>query len=417
VNIMMLTAYFPPEVGSASHLFYELGAEFVQRGHNVTVLTGYPTYNVNRSGLPKKYKGLWLKETIEGMTVLRSRSLQMPRHIPILRGIDQVSTSIAFAVSGLLRTRTRPDVILIYSPPLFLGISGLVLRVIKGAKVVLNVQDLFPQSAIDLGLLRNPLLIWIFRRVESFLYRRLDAIAVHSEGNRDYVMRCGGRPDRTHVVHNPVDTKSVVPGNRNNAFRSRYRVSDEEFIVSFAGVLGYSQDLDTVIEAAALMKDKTNIVFYVVGDGVEKPRLMKQAEGMKNVRFLPMLERNEYLELLHSSDVCLATLRSEVKTPVVPSKILSIMAAGRPLAASLPLDGDAPRMIQDAKCGICVEPENPAKLAEAIKALHANPAMASQCAKNGRLFVEEHCSLEGCATTYQKIFNEITRRKEDARVS
>jgi colanic acid biosynthesis glycosyl transferase WcaI len=413
MNIMMLTAYFPPEVGSASHLFYELGGEFVRRGHNVTVLTGYPTYNVDVSALPARYKsGLWLKETIEGMHIVRSRSLQMPRHVPILRGIDQVTTSIAFALAAIFLSNSRPDVILIYSPPLFLGITGLALRMIKGARVVLNVQDLFPQSAIDLGVLRSELLISLFRRVEKYLYKGLDAVAVHSGGNREHVMRCGGSPERAYVVHNPVDTKNVVPGNRKNAFRSHYQIRDEEFVVSFAGVIGYSQDLDTVIGAAALMKDVPDVVFYIVGDGVEKPRLMKLAEGMKNVRFLPMLDRNEYLTLLHASDVCLATLRSEVKTPVVPSKILSIMAAGRPLVAGLPLQGDAPIMIQDAQCGICVEPENAAKLAEAIKTIYADPILAMEYSKRGRAFVEEHCSLEGCANAYQSIFNEITRRKD-----
>lgn len=411
MNIMMLTAYFPPEVGSASHLFYELGGEFVRRGHNVTVLTGYPTYNVDASALPAKYKsGLWLRETMEGMTIVRSRSLQMPRHVPILRGIDQVTTSIAFALAGIFLANSRPDVVLIYSPPLFLGITGLALRMIKRARVVLNVQDLFPQSAIDLGVLQNGLLISLFRRVEKYLYRRLDAVAVHSGGNREHVIRCGGSPERTYVVHNPVDTKNVVPGERKNAFRSHHHISDEEFIVSFAGVIGYSQDLDTVIDAAALMKDVPNVIFYIVGDGVEKPRLLKLAEGMKNVRFLPMLDRGDYLALLHASDVCLATLRSEVKTPVVPSKILSIMAAGRPLVAGLPLQGDAPIMIRDAQCGICVEPQNAEKLAQAIKTIHADPALAKEYSKRGRAFVEEHCSLEGCAKSYQSIFHEITRR-------
>lgn len=410
---MMLTAYFPPEVGSASHLFYELGAEFVRRGHSVTVLTGYPTYNINPADLPAKYKsGLWLRENIEGMTVVRTKSLQMPRNIPVLRGIDQVTTSIAFAVSGMFIARTRPDVILIYSPPLFLGISGCVLRFVKRAKVVLNVQDLFPQSAIDLGLLRSTLLIKLFRQLESMLYKRLDAVAVHSSGNREHVIRCGGKTDRTFVVHNPVDTKSIVPGERNNVFRDRYCIRTDEFVVSFAGVIGYSQDLDTVIEAAELLSGTDNMLFLIVGDGVEKPRLMERAKGMKNIRFLPMLGREEYLELLRTSDICLATLRSEVKTPVVPSKILSVMAAGRPLVAGLPLEGDAPRMISDARCGICVEPENPVKLADAIKALHADPALAGEYARSGRAYVEKYCSLEGCASTYQEIFDVITRRND-----
>lgn len=412
MNIMMLALNFPPEINSAAHLILDLGSEFVRRGHNVTVVTGFPSYSFDPSTLPAKYRsGLWMRETVEGIEVVRSRTLHMPRHVPVLRGIDQVATALGFSLAGTFLPRTRPDAILVYSPPMFLGLSGWVLRMFRGAKVVLNVQDLFPQNAIDLGILKSNFLIALFRRVESFLYRNLDAVAVHSGGNRDHVVRCGGKLDRTFVVFNPVDTKNIIPGNRNSAFRNRHRIGEEESIVSFAGVLGYAQDLDTVIKAAALMKDPDNVIFYIVGDGVEKSRLMREAGGLKNVRFLPMLERDHYLELLHASDVCLVTLRGEMKTPVVPGKIMSIMAAGRPLVASLPLDGDAPRMIQDAGCGICVEPEDPRKLVEAIKTVLANPSLAAQYSRDGRTYVEANCSLEGCAAAYERIFNEITRRK------
>ena len=284
------------------------------------------------------------------------------------------------------------------------------MKLVRGARVVLNVQDLFPQNAIDLGVLKSRFLISLFRRVESFLYKRLDAVAVHSGGNCKHVIRCGGHSYNTHVVLNPVDTKSIVPGKRNSAFRERHRIGEEQFIVSFAGVLGYAQDLDMVVEAAAMMTKKCNVIFYIIGDGIEKPQLMKKAEGLPNVRFLPMLEREQYLELLHASDICLVTLRKEMKTPVVPGKIMSIMAAGRPLIASLPLDGDAPRLIEEAGCGICVEPGIPTKLVEAINKILSDPTLAGQYSRNGRTFVEAYGSLESCAVAYERIFNEVTRR-------
>lgn len=411
MNIMMIALNFPPEINSASHLIFDLGSEFVRRGHSVTVVTGYPSYSFDPATLPEKYKsGLWMRETTGGIEVVRSRTLHMPRHIPVLRGIDQLAMAFGFSLAALLLPRKRPDVVLVYSPPMFLGLSGWVMRMFRGAKVVLNVQDLFPQNAIDLGVLKSSTLIGIFRRIESFLYRKLDAVAVHSGGNRDHVVRCGGKPDRTFVILNPVDTKNIVPGNRNSDFRKQHGIGDEQSIVSFAGVLGYAQDLDTVIDAASAMKVADSVVFYIVGDGVEKPRLMEKAEGAKNIRFLPMLERDQYLGLLHASDVCLVTLRKEMKTPVVPGKIMSIMAAGRPLVASLPLDGDAPGIIEDARCGKCVEAGQPARLAEAITAILADPALAGEYSKNGRAYVEAHCSVEGCASAYERTFNEVTRR-------
>jgi glycosyltransferase involved in cell wall biosynthesis len=408
MRLILVSAYFPPEVGSASHLYYELGSELVRRGHNVTILTGYPSYNIDRSSLPVAYRsGWWMSEHVNGMEVIRIRTIGMPRQIPILRGLGQVTLAFALCFSGLFLTRGDYDIVLVYSPPLFLGWTALVLRWFKGAKAIFNVQDLFPQSAIDLGVLRSPFLIRLFRRIESYFYRATNLVVVHSPGNKDHVLSCGGSASRVSVIPNLVDTKSITPGERNNAFRARHGIKAADYVVSFAGVIGLSQDIDTVIDSAELLKDQRDVVFYIVGDGMEKPRLMEKARGMANVRFLPMLQKEEYVELLHASDICLATLRKEVMTPVVPSKIMSIMAAGRPLIAGLPLHGDAPRIVEAAHCGICIEPENPAALADAVKSIHGNPKRAQEYSANGREFVERNFSLEVCTTLYQQAFETL----------
>jgi colanic acid biosynthesis glycosyl transferase WcaI len=405
VRLILITAYFPPEVGSASHLYYELGSELVRRGHQVTILTGYPTYNIDRSSLPVGYRsGWWMKERVNGMEVIRIRTMGMPRQVPVLRGLGQITLACALSFSGLFLARGKFDLVLVYSPPLFLGWTALFLRWMRGVKAILNVQDLFPQSAIDLGVLRSSVLIKLFRRIESSLYRKSNMVVVHSPGNKDHVVSCGGLADRVAVIPNMVDTKSVVPGERNNEFRRRYGVKADDHVVSFAGVIGLSQDIDTVIDAAKLMKQYSRIIFYIIGDGLEKPRLMARAQGMENVRFLPILPKEEYVEMLHASDICLATLRKEVKTPVVPSKIISIMAAGRALIAALPAGGDAPKIVSSAQCGICVEPENARALADAVRTIYENPGLAESYGKNGRRFVEQYYSLEVCTALYEEAF-------------
>ncbi|HEY6952391.1 MAG TPA: glycosyltransferase family 4 protein, partial [Bacteroidota bacterium] len=290
--------------------------------------------------------------------------------------------------------------------PLFLGLSALLIRFLKKSKVVVNVQDLFPQSAVDLGVLRSRPLIWLFRKIESLIYRRSNLITVHSAGNRDHVVRSGGRKETTIEVPNLVDTDKIVPGDRLNAFRTKYRIPSSEFVVSFAGVIGLSQDLDTVIDAAKLTQERS-VVYYIVGDGIEKARLMKKAEGVPNVRFLPMLPKNEYVELLHASDLCLVTLRKEVMTPVVPSKILSIMAAGRPILASMPLSGDAPALVQTAGCGICIPPENSAEMAGAVTKFAERRDENVRMGMNGRDYVVSHCSLQACTSRYEQLFTSL----------
>jgi len=414
MNIAMFTDYFPPEVGSASNLFYELGAELTLKGHRVTVFTGFPKYNVDIDTLPSRYrKRLWLKEVMKEMQIIRMRTLQMPRHILTLRGLDQITTSIAFLFSALFLASHDIDIVLIYSPPLFLGFTGIALRCFTKAKVVLNVQDLFPQSAIDLGVLKNKILIALLRTAESRLYRSVNAVTVHSPGNKEYVIHCGAHESRTSIVHNPVDVRSLTPGGRMNSFRERYQIAEETFIVSFAGVIGYSQDLDVVIDTAKILEDKSRIIFYIVGDGVEKERLLRKAGEMRNIRFLPMISRPEYAELLRASDIGLVTLRRNVMTPVVPSKILSIMASGRPIVASLPQHGDAPVIIREAECGLCTDPENPRKLAEAIEYLFENPDAAARYGSNGRDYAVKQFSLEACVEAYEKLFREVISNNKD----
>lgn len=408
MRILMLSAYFPPEIGSAAHLFHDLGRAFVERGYAVTVLTGFPSYHVDKEKDERRSRpALWRRETMNGLRVLRVRSFRLPRRVPLLRGLDQVVFSGALALSGSTLLPGFFDIILTYSPPLFLGLSAQILRRLKKAKTILNVQDLFPQSAIDLGLLNNKALIGLFRAVEAYLYKKSDAVTVHSAGNRSHVLRRGGDDRRTGVIPNFVDTREIRPGARYNSFRKRHGIREEEYLVSFAGVIGLSQDIDVILDAAARLKALDPMAFLIVGDGLEKPRLVGKASGMTNVRFLPMLSKEEYAELLPASDISLVTLRKEVQTPVVPSKIMSIMAAGRPVVASLPLAGDSSKLIDEAKSGICVPPESPDHLAQAILRLYENSALAEELGRNGRSYVEEHFSIDVCAGAYEKMFREL----------
>jgi glycosyltransferase involved in cell wall biosynthesis len=165
-----------------------------------------------------------------------------------------------------------------------------------------------------------------------------------------------------------------------------------------------------VIDAAKFLEIHRDVLFYIVGEGLGKENLARRAQGMATVRFLPMLPKKQYIELLHASDVCLVTLRKEVRTPVVPSKILSIMAAGRAVVASLPLNGDAAALIREAACGICVEAENAEKMAEAICTLYDRPELLASYGSNGRAYAERHCAVDVSAKRYVDLFKSLTDR-------
>jgi colanic acid biosynthesis glycosyl transferase WcaI len=400
MKILLITPFFPPEVGSAAHLYYELGQALRGRGHEVTVLTGLPRYHVVGDHQAYRQRPL-VYETYHNLKVLRVFNLDIPWNIPLLRGMDQlVSALLAGMAGGWLPTF---DAALVYSPPLPLALAALALCRARRRPLIVNIQDLFPQSAIDLGLLNNPYLIQIFKGLESFLYRHADLVAVHSEGNRRHVLNAGGKFGKVTVIPNWIDTKAIQPGSRENGLRASLGL-DHHFVVSFAGIMGYSQDLETVLHSAKILKDQKDIVFLMVGNGVEKPKLQKlvQENQLNNIFFLPMQPKDKYPEVLSASDLCLATLRQEVKTPVVPSKILSIMAAGRPVLASLPLDGDAPRLIAEAQCGAAIPPSDPEAMAQAILQLYQNPELREQMGAWGRRYAEQHLSLERAAELIEK---------------
>lgn len=402
MKVLLITGYFPPEMAAAPNLNYELGRELVRLGHSVTVATGFPRYNLKEA--PEKYRGkLYMRETMDGMTVERIWYPALPRGVPVARGIDILLMAFALVFSAL--RAGRADVASVFSPPLTVGLTAILMRRLRGIPFVYNVHDLFPQNAVDLGVLRNKALIRFFRRMESGIYRRSDYLTVISAGNRDRVIASGADPDRTFIVPDWVDADFVFPGEKRNEFSERHGLADK-FVVSFTGVMGFSQDLDIVLAAARLLAGNPDIRFLLVGDGVEKPRLLAEAEKhhLKNVIFLPMMPREDVPIVLSSSDACLATLPASVKTPPVPSKIVWAMSAGRPLITCLPLDGDAPDLIRAADCGICLPPENPQALADAVARLQANPKDCRRLGENGRRYVLENLSLRRSAGKYLELF-------------
>lgn len=407
MRILLLTSYFPPDTGSAAHLFFELGRELARREHSVTVITSMPGYHAQ--GPMDRYRHrLWVREQMEGMTVLRTCVPSFARESRLGRGLWQFGSAAGCFLAGLCQKRA--DAAIVYSPPLPLALAAWALKGFRGTPFVLNVQDLFPQSAIDLGLLRNSWLVRFLRALERFLYSRAAHITVHSPGNRQFIIDRGEPKARVTVFPNWVDTGFLCPGKRANSFRTDHRL-DSSFLVTFGGVLGRSQDLDVVLESARRLQSKPDIRFLVIGDGVEKARLEHRTAEMalRNVRFLPMQPRQRYSALMHASDVCLVTLRAEVRTPVLPSKILSAMAAGRPVVAALDPQGDAARLIRDAGCGLSVPPGDAEALAGAIAQLYVDAGLRQRMGGNGRAYAVEHLSLTASVGRYEALLDGIVR--------
>jgi colanic acid biosynthesis glycosyl transferase WcaI len=324
VKILILTNYYPPEIGAASQLYSELADSLAWMDHTVTVVTGFPRYRMNS----QRQRGIFRRESIGAVKVVRVASSPFDRGGPLLRGLDHLYLGASLFSGGLLGG--RHDVVLAQSPPLTIGGAAWAIGRLWGRPSAVNIQDLFPRYAIDAGLMTSSAVKSAFRHLEQFVYRNASALVVHSEGNRSHVIAHGAPPRRVRVIPNWADTRYIRPPSRNGGLSSEWNL-DHKFVVEYAGTMGYQQDLETVLNAAELLQDHSDIAFLLIGDGVARARLEESAHtrGLQNVRFLPTQSRERYPLALAVADVGVVPLRETIRTPGVPSKLFSIMASGR----------------------------------------------------------------------------------------
>lgn len=407
MRILLMTPHYHPVIAATAYLYQELCECLIHMGHQVTIITGFPRYNVNESSRKYKWK-LWMREDINGVDVLRVRTLALPRYVPIARGIEYIGVFVELFITALLSK--KPDVALVHPSVLFDGLSGVWLRPIKKIPFVVNVHDLFPQTAIDLGLLKNRALIRIFRSLEVYLYRNADWMTVHSEGNRDWVIAHGGHPERTTVMPVWMDASALKPGPGDNSWRARHGLKDR-FVVLFAGTQGFNQDMEVILRAAEQLQNNRDIRFVIIGDGAQHDEAVALSRRLtlSNVDWLGWQAREEYPLVQQAADVVVATLKKEVSTPVVPSKILSAMSAGRPIVTSMPLGGDAPKLVQESQSGITLPPGDADHLKEAILKLYHDRALGERYGYNGRRYIEEHLDVKKWATAYVDLFNRLIK--------
>ena len=203
-----------------------------------------------------------------------------------------------------------------------------------------------------------------------------------------------------------MDTERIRPANRLNTFRTEQGI-EEQFLVCYAGTMGYAQDLSPILAAAKKLRDHKNILFFLVGEGVRAAEWSRAAKDLPNVRYLPLLSEAEYTSLVDACDIGLVPLAGELRTPVVPAKLLDFMAAARPVIATVNRDSDTANIISTARCGFSFSPRDPAALADAILFLHGNRDEATALGNNGRKYAEDFFSLQKCSASYENLFFDL----------
>jgi glycosyltransferase involved in cell wall biosynthesis len=284
----------------------------------------------------------------------------------------------------------RPDVIMGTTPPIFQAVSAWLLSVLRRRPFLLEVRDLWPEFAIDIGLLKNPLLIFIARRLESFLYRHADHLLVNSPAYRDYLAHKGVPAAKISFIPNGVDPEMFDPDCRAEHFRKKLNL-DGKFVATYAGAIGMANDIDVLVDAAELLKKRIDIHILIVGDGKERKRLEAKVgeRGLANITFAGSYPKSQMEEVLAASDACIAILRNiPMFTTTYPNKVFDYMAAGRPTV--LAIDGVIRDVVESACGGVFVPPGNPRLLAAEIARMADDPKGARSMGLNARSYVVEH---------------------------
>jgi colanic acid biosynthesis glycosyl transferase WcaI len=372
MHIIIYSQYYPPEVGAPQTRLHELAMGLVQRGIQVTVLTAMPNYPLGH--IYSGYRG-WSKiEEMDGIRVIRTAIFPTQSTAKLPRLLSYFSFIFSSLLFGSWRIK-QADFVLTESPPLFLGMAGLLLNHWKGARWIFNISDLWPESVVELGILSRASPGYkISKALEGFLYQKAWLVSGQSRTILDYLHE--HYPDvRTCHLSNGVDT---------HFFRPDETVSKREiFRFIYAGLHGLAQGLDQILLALQELPAHVEINLTFVGDGPEKKHLIQMAGelNLKRVLFLESIPKKRMPEILNSADVILVPLKVQL-TGAVPSKLYEAMAMGKPIL--LIAASEAAMIVQDADCGIVVQPGDIEGLRSAMMDLTSNPGKCRQMGANGR---------------------------------
>lgn len=403
MRILFLTQFFPPEIGAPQTRILETAQCLRDRGHEVAVLTTRPNYP---SGVvPPEYRaGFLMQESLSGIPVVRTWLYATANRGFLRRTLSHISFSLT-AFWGARRLPWKPDVISVDMHPLFLCLTARVLGWLWQVPYVLNAGDLIPDQAIAYGVMRNPFAIRLSRWLAASALDHASQIVPFTRGIHDELLRRGIASSRLQLIYfgadillltatQPATKAARLPGDLDGAF-----------VMTYAGTHGLPHGLRVVLDAAQRLAGVSDVRFILAGDGGEKRHLVESARrlALDNVTFIDPLPRGELPTLYQRSDACLVTLKRSdwLRQFALSSKVFDVMAAGRPVIAAA--EGETAEFVARSRAGICIPPEDPDALVEAILRIKANPELAQQYGENGRAYVATHLSREQQSRRYEAV--------------
>jgi colanic acid biosynthesis glycosyl transferase WcaI len=406
MKILILSLYYTPDIGPDPLLMSALAENLIKLGNQVTVICAFPHYK--RSKLPERYR--WklfeIEKPYKGYRIIRTWVYVPSDERIIKRFCNYFSFMVAGIIAGSL---SGPfDHVIVYSPPPTNGFIGYIVSRIWNAKMIYNVQDIYPDIGIKLGVFKNKWIIRLSQAIENFFYVKSAAIVVISDGFKNNLLAKGVDESKIHLIYNWVDTNFIKPMPLDNDFRIS-KNWDNNFIILYAGNIGLSQDLKDLLVIANLDGLPDDIHFVIVGEGPGRNKLEHDARDCceSNIEFFDFFPEEQLPILLASANVSLVMLKPEIVNESLPSKVIYIMASGRPILGVVPSDSDTWNIITNSESGLCVKPGNIDNFYSAILALYNDRDLCTQMGRNGREWVLKYCDPMQAAQSYQTIFASI----------
>jgi glycosyltransferase involved in cell wall biosynthesis len=401
-RILFLSHYFLPEGNAPAARVHEMSKRWVRAGHDVTVITCAP--NHPRGVVYEGYQNrLFQQEFIDGIRVLRVWTLLAPNEGVWRRAISFLS----YMAMATLRAvwLPRPDVLIATSPQLLCGWAGVLVKTLKQVPFILEVRDIWPESIQAVGASKRSLLIWILELLERQMYASAARIVTVGEGYKEQLLRRGASPSKIAIVSNGVDRELFVPPASATSIRDRYGLGDA-FVCAYVGTIGMAAGLEVTVRAARILKERgrNDIKFLLVGDGAMRDALERDArkQGLDNLIFAGRVGRAIVPQILAAVDACLVHLRKrELFESVLPSKIFEAAGMGKPII--LGVSGQAADLVERARCGIHIDPEDEEALVAAAEKLAADPELGCRLGTSGRDYVHRNFDRDMLSMRYLDI--------------
>lgn len=406
-KIIILTQYFPPEVGAPQNRLYGLAFSLKKMGMEVIILTAMPNYPQMKKHEGYRWK-LYKKEEINGIKIHRTWIFVSSSKSMFFRLLNYFSFVLSSFIFGIFVLK-KSDFLMVESPPLFLGISAYLLSRIKRAKLIFNVSDLWPESAEKLNLVKNKIILKYSYKLEAFCYRKSVLISCQTQGIYSNITQ-RFPTKKIFWLPNSTDVSFFTPRDNYSFYlRNKLHLTNDDFLCLYAGIHGYAQGLETILMAAKEILPHGKIHFIFVGSGPEKYKLINIVKNDKisNVYFLDTVDKTTMPEILADIDIALVPLRKlELFEGAIPSKIFETLAMEKPII--LAVDGEAKKhFVENAKACFYVEPENVSEMANTILFAYNHRHELKQMGKNGREYIISYFNREKIAKLFYEQLLEL----------